>query len=211
MKRFALPVIVLACIAGLLWRFPPIRIVRLADAAAAQQSQKFDARAFAEKLWTDRLMPAMSEAADAVEVVAAIEQDARAARERFGRSVGVSRGYFYFLAGEGVIVSAEGNKIGVALKEGREASDIVLAAGPIFGNAVRDAPGLLNASEFSNSQDFNAIAQELNRRVESEVIPRLKSEAQIGRRLHFVVCVEVRNEPADLKPLKAVPVSVKFE
>lgn len=211
MKRFALPVIVLACVAGLLWRFPPIRIVRLADAAAAEQSQKFDARAFAENLWSERLMPATKDAAGAGEVVTAIERDPQTAREQFGRSVGMSRGYFYFLVGDGAIVSADGKKIGVALKDGQEAPDIVLATGPIFGNAVRDAPGLLNASEFSNSQDFNAIAQELNRRVESDVIPRLKSEAKVGRRLHFVACVEVRNEPGDLKPLKAVPVVVKFE
>jgi len=211
MKRYVVPVAVLVAVALALWRYPPIRVVSLADANAAAVAQAFDAEAFAGKLWDDQLPAAFAQAADAGKVVAAIRADAKVAKEEFGRSVGLSRGYFYFLAGVGEIVSVETNKVGVALEAGSSEADFVLVAGPVFGNAVRDATGLVNASDFINSQDFNGIAQELNRRVEAQVIPELVAEAKAGRRVRFVGCVEVRNEPGDLRPLKVVPVSVQFE
>jgi predicted lipoprotein len=86
----------------------------------------------------------------------------------------------------------------------------VLKVGPLFGNAVRDATGLVEASDFPNSQHFNAVSQELNKIVESKVLPDVVKLVKIGRRLEFVGCAEVRSEKQDLRPLKMVPLAVKL-
>jgi predicted lipoprotein len=206
MKRFVMPLVVLGVVAALLWRYPPVRIVNLAEVEASKREQAFDAADYARRVWDEQLKPILGTAHDAAEVAAAIRQDPREARTQFGRTMGVGRGYFLFLRGEGVVVSADSRQIGLSLGGGEEV-DVVLRVGPLFGNAVRDATGLVDASDFSNSQHFNAVSQELNRIVEAEVLPAVVKIAKAGRRIAFVGCAEVRNEPGDLRPLKVVPLS----
>lgn len=209
MKRLVVPVIVLGTAAALLWRYPPIRLVKLADYEAAQREAQFDAAAFARRFWDERLTAALANAADARQVLATIGVDPKMAREKFGRKVGVSRRYYYFLRGEGVVVSADKRQIGLAVSGGDEA-DVVLLVGPIFGSAVRDATGLLVASEFPNSQHFNDIMGELNKLVETRVLPPLMKAAAVGKRVEFVGCATVDVEPRDLHPLKVIPLSTTF-
>jgi predicted lipoprotein len=109
------------------------------------------------------------------------------------------------------VVSVTKKGIGLSLKSEGDEVDILLPTGLLFGNAVRDATGLLDASAFPNSQNFNDISTELNRIVEAQVLPELKSRAAIGRRVQFASCAEVVDEEKDLKPLVLIPVSVKVE
>jgi predicted lipoprotein len=107
-------------------------------------------------------------------------------------------------------VSIEPQGIGLSLGNANEA-EIVLETGLLFGNAVRDATGLTTASNFPNSQAFNDVSTELNHLVETQVIPSLKQQAQIGRRVQFVGSGEVRADATELMPLKLVPLEVHFE
>lgn len=212
MKRLVFPLIVLGALAGVFWRYPPIRIVRLSDPEATKEQGQgaVDATALAGKLWDEKLAAAIGGAYDADEVIAAIRKDPEAAGKSFGRKVGISRGYFYLVRGKGAITSVEKNKVGVALEDS-EQTDVALATGPIFGNAVRDATGLAAANDFPNSQDFNAISQELNRRVETEAAAPLAAGAKAGQRLHFVAAIEATSAPAGSEPMKAIPIVVRFD
>jgi predicted lipoprotein len=213
MKRFVLPLIVLGVVVALLWRYPPVRFRRLAEVQAAQAAAGFDAAAFARKFWDERLRPARESAADAAELIAAIRQDPKQARNQFGRSVGMSRSYFYFVRGAGTVVSSDERRIELDVNDARETAgekvaDVFLQTSLIFGNAVRDATGLLDASDYPNFKDFNAIAQELNRLAEAEIERSQLKNASVGSRVEFVGCAEVRSEPGDLRPLKVIPISV---
>jgi len=85
----------------------------------------------------------------------------------------------------------------------------VIELGFVFGNAVRDATGLIKASDYPNAQEFNDISAALNSMVETNVLPQLQEMAKVGGRIQFVGCVEVGDEEMDLKPLKVVPIEVK--
>ena len=79
-------------------------------------------------------------------------------REQFGRTVGISSSYCLFLAGTGRIVSLDEESVGLSLKaEGNEVG-VAVPLGLVFGNAVRDGTGLLQASAFPDSQVFNDIS-----------------------------------------------------
>ena len=101
-------------------------------------------------------------------------------------------------------VSVEKNSIGLAVRDGYEEVEVRLETGPVFGNVLRDGTGLLDVNDFPNSQDFNALSSEINRRVEEQVLPTLRLVA-IGDSVHFVGCAEIMDEAADLKPLRVVP------
>ena len=209
MNRAIVIIIGLIVAAGLTWVFPLFHVVSLEQAAAAKGAN-FDAATFIREFWDKQLVPSFEQANDAVEVLTAVKADPETASKTFGKAVGIGRVYFYFLRGEGMIVAVEKNGVAISLIAPDDEPDVVLKTGLLFGNAIRDATGRLQASDYANSQDYNAISKELNRIVEQEVQPTLKQDARVGRKIRFVACAEVRASSKQLLPLTMVPLQVEL-
>lgn len=209
MNRVVLVIAALFVGTGLTWFFPLFHIVPLTEVAAAKAHAMFDAATFVRKFWDKQLVPSFEQAHDATEVLTAVKTDPETARKTYGKSVGIGRVFFYFLRGEGRIVALDKTAVAVSCIAPDDEGDIALQSGKLFGNTIRDATGQLRASDYANSQDFNALSTELNYIAEQEVLPCLKEQAQVGRTIRFVACVEVRGSSNQL-PLKAIPVEVDF-
>jgi predicted lipoprotein len=191
----------------LLYFFPLFHVVPLSETRPAEAA--FEAAAYVDRFWSERLIPGTARAVDAEELVSAIGRDRQFARRTYSRSVGLGSVYYYFIKGTGRIVSVEKDFVGLSLRDDQPAVQISLATGNIFGNAVRDGTGLLDVNEFANSQDFNAVSSEINRRIEEQVLPDLRQRAAIGAGVRFVGCVEIIEE-TDLRPLRIVPFIVEL-
>lgn len=211
MKRLLPWFISVLVLGGLCWAFPPIRIRSLKETRQTQAGAEPSARGFVAAFWSSRLLPATDRAADAAAVVQAISTRPQQVREQFGRTVGVSSSYFLFLRGSARVVSADTESIGLSLKTDASEADIVVPTDFVFGNAVRDATGLLDSSDYPNAQEFNEISSQLNEIVEKQVLPEFLRVATPGKRVQFAGCAEIADEQTDLKPLKLVPIDVKGE
>jgi predicted lipoprotein len=210
MKRF-LPVAGVFVAAGAVcWLVPPFHLISLDEASANQGPVAESAAEFVEKFWETELAAALANAADAANVLASLRDDVRRAEEQYGRSVGLSRKYYFFVRGEGRVVSVDRTAVGVALTDDGEAADVLLQRGHVFGNAVRDATGLLNPSDYTNSQQFNDVSSELNRIVEARVLPALFEQSEIGRTVRFVGCAEAETRAGAVQ-LKTIPLEVEFK
>jgi predicted lipoprotein len=196
-----------ACaLAVTLFFLPLFHVVPLDNNQRRMGDAAFDPVAFVERFWADRLIPGVARAVDAAELVAALKQDHDLARRTYARSVGLGSVYYYFVAGAGRVVSVERDSVGLSLRDDQPEAQLSLATGNIFGNAVRDGTGLLDVNEFANSQDFNALSAEINRRIEEQVLPALRKRAAVGAQVRFVGCAEIVDEAADLHPLRVVPI-----
>jgi predicted lipoprotein len=211
MNRATITIAVLLAAGVLSWFFPLFRVVSRSSVQAAQSASKFDAAAFVDELWTKKLPPTFADAHDAAAVVAALRENPQQAKTEFGRTVGLGRSTLYFLQGQGTIASVDGKAVGIALTADTNEPEVSLPTGLLFGNTVRDATGLVDGNAFPNSQQFNEISTQLNRKIEETVLPSLKSQAKVGDKIRFVGCSEVTNLPRDVSPLKVIPLEVTFE
>jgi predicted lipoprotein len=211
MKRAHAILIGLAILGLFFWCFPPFHLVPLGQAKAQKQQSAFNAGASARIFWAEQLLPALDQAADASVVLDAMAANPQSALEKFGRSFGMSRASYLLLSGRGSVVSAGPEGLGISLGSSQDRAGVLLLTGLVFGNAVRDASGLLEVSDFPNSQHFNEISAELNRIVETEVIARLKEQAALGRQLLFIGCAEVTPQRRGSEPLKLIPLRFKWE
>ena len=198
-------------LAGLCWVFPLFHIVPLERAAKEKSAAVFNPTEFAEKFWSERLLKSLDQAAPAEALLPVIRASAADAKKKFGRSVGVSESYTYFITGSGRVVAASDDEIALAVTPGATNAEIVLLSGLLFGNAIRDGTGLLNVNDYPNSQDFNAISEALNHLVEMRVQPKLRELAKIGATIRFAGCAEVNDESSDLKPLKIAPIQIELK
>jgi predicted lipoprotein len=203
--------VLIAVIACICWLFPLFHIVPLKAAKAEKAAAEFNPTQFAEKFWTNQLLPSLSQTVKADVLLVAIQSDPAAAKKRFSRTIGLSGTYYYFLSGSGRVVSVSDDEISLAITPGGTNAEISVQCGLIFGDAVRDGTGLLNESAFSNSQDFNDISAALDHVVETRVLPELRRQAKVGAQISFAGCAEVDDETLDLHPLKVIPIQAKVE
>ncbi|MGD9633592.1 MAG: DUF2291 domain-containing protein [Pirellulales bacterium] len=198
--------------AGVLtWFFPLFHVVSSESQRAERERQTFNAADFVQVFWKNKLIPAFGEAADAATVLAVLRENPDQARTQYGRTAGLGRATLYFLRGGGTITSVDKKEIGISLNNGESAVDAALQTGLLFGNTVRDATGLLSGDDFPNSQQFNEISTELNRKIERSVLPALRDRAKVGDAIEFVGCAAVTNVPRDITPLRLVPLEVTFK
>jgi len=201
-------IVIIACIC---WLFPLFHVVTLKTAMAEKVAATFNATQFAEDFWTTKLLASLDKTVKAEALLPAINSDAAAAKQKFSRSVGLSEGYFYFISGSGRVVAVSDDEVSLAVTDGSTNAEVSLQTGLLFGNAVRDGTGLLNASDYPNSQDFNDISAALNHIVETRVLPKLREQAKVGAKISFVGCAEVADESTDLKPLKVIPIRTEVQ
>jgi predicted lipoprotein len=201
----------LAAVGVLSWFFPLFHVESREALRAAKEQTAFHAADFVDKHWSAQLMPALADAPEAVTVLAALRENPKLAGTQFGRTVGLGRSTLYFVRGIGTIVSVDKRQIGVSLAGSAGEADVALETGLLFGNTVRDATGLLSGDDFPNSQQFNEVSSELNRVIETTVLPSLRERARVGDTIEFVGCAAVTSVPRDYTPLKLVPLEVTFQ
>ncbi len=209
MRRVIRIIVLLVAITIWCWLLPPFHVISLRQLQKKEQLAVFDGAAFARHFWDQQLIPAGADATDAAELLAALNKDHTAAQKKFGHSPGFSSTTSFFITGSGHITAVERDAVHVALDGAPNAPDIELPTGLIFGNVVRDASGLLDASSFPNSQNFNDIAAALNHIVETDVLPALRAQAVVGKAIRFTGCVEL-DEDGKTDPWTVVPVKIDW-
>lgn len=211
MRRAGWVIALVVAIAGVCWLVPPFHLVPLERAAKQKAAATFNPAQFAETFWTNRLLASLDQTVKAEVLLPAIQSDPAAARKRYARSLGLSESYTYFVSGVGRVVTVTDKEVLLEVSAGAGQPEIALPIGLIFGNAVRDGTGLINVNDYPNSQDFNAISAELNRIIETRVLPKLRELARVGVRIRFAGCAEINDAATDLRPLRVVPVLAEVE
>jgi predicted lipoprotein len=193
----------------LFWFFPLFHIVSLHQVAKQQQNAVFDANVLAREFWKIKLLPAVDHATPISDLWKALAADPVAARKKFGHSPGMSSVTYFLIQGSGKITKAEKDAVQLA-PDGANPEIVKLSTGLVFGNAVRDCTGLMNGSDFPNSQDFNDLSTALNHIVETEVIPALREKAAPGKMLRFAGCLEIEEGETPKIP-RIVPIRIEIE
>lgn len=161
-----------------------------------QRSQAFSATEYARDFWDNQLFAVLDKAVDAGELIELFNTDMGEAVKRYGKAPGVSRVYAYLLRGEGKIIAIAEDGPELSVREPQTNPDICIVTGLyIPGSAVRDASGLIDVSEFSNTMKFNEISGEINKIVVKEVIrPFLDKNPSVGMTVRFFGATQVATD-----------------
>lgn len=188
--------------------FVPLFKVRSLEELSQRESVAFNADKFVEEFWHGPLQELRNQGVSAEVLIGELVTNPEEAAKRYGRSLGISSTTYYLISGVGLVLSLENEEIAIDVNEDLNADPLV-NLGPVFGNAIRDGTGLLDINSFANTQDFNAVSFEINRRVEEQVFPVLREQAVPGSKIKFSGAVEVSNSNASL-PLLLIPFSVEI-
>ncbi|SDL50694.1 Predicted lipoprotein [Catalinimonas alkaloidigena] len=193
---------------ALLLLYNSVYFRKLSEVQAEATTRQFDAKAYAERMWTETLPPRLQEAQELDTLVTLLRTQPEATFEKHSNALGIGNLRYFLVKGEGTLTAIHENDMTLALKGG---TDVRLATEFIFGNAVRDASGLVDIQEFDNTMDINYISEELNAIIRQNVVPPFKQQAKVGEQVHFTGAIQLNKAHLDLKSIEIIPISLESQ
>lgn len=207
MGRKVLKCVIVAVIIFLI-AYNSIYFKKLNEVKAEQAVKTFDAASYAQNFWDKKLMPSLNSAIDAGKLIPMLQTEPKQAFDTYSHALGIGNLRYFLIQGKGAITAVDSDDITLSIA-GLPGQKIKIATEYIFGNAARDATGLININEFSKTMDFNNVSAEINAIIRKKVLPLLK-RAKVGDAISFTGAIELNKEHLNLSQIEAVPVAVNI-
>src|SRR5215831_14540728 len=181
---------------------------KLDEVKASKAATEFNAAQYAQTFWNTKLIPNLSKAVDLNQLTAMLSTDPAKTFDTYSHALGIGNLRYFLVKGKGTITSVNEDDVSVLLQSDSSKKTITLATEYIFGNAVRDATGLINVNEFKNTMDFNNVSAELNKIIREKVLPTFKQKAKKGDTVEFTGAIELNKEHFDLSKIEVIPIRI---
>jgi predicted lipoprotein len=178
---------------------------KISELKAAEKS--FDAPAYAKNLVQNELPSIAAKAIKLDTLLAQLATTPAPLFKKHGHSLTIGSSKFFMVNGTGTITSIDDSGVTVRTEQKNE---IKIATEYIFGNGIRDATGLINLRDFSNTTDLSNISSEINKIIRKEVVPPFSALAKVGSQIVFAGSLELNEAHLDLKDIELLPVSLQI-
>lgn len=179
---------------------------KLDEVKAGIIADQFNPIAFAENLWNNELPLVLDQAIDIDKLTDLLKTHPTEAFDNYSNALGIGNIRYFLVSGQGMITDI--TEYGVGLVTTNNNLHVRIATELIFGNAVRDASGLVDINDFSNTMDFNNISAGINSIIRTAVVPEFIALAEPGRLVTFTGAMELNRQHLHLDDPEVIPVSV---
>ena len=200
----------LALILLLVVGYNSVYIKKLSEVKAAATSGKFDAAAYAQSFWRDKLTPGLNQATALPELLVMLQADKDGTFRAHSHALGIGNLRYFLVKGEGNITAINENDLTISLQPDSVGKEVKIATEFVYGNAVRDALGLLNINDFNNTMDMNNVSAELNKKIRTEILPPFLAQARKGNLVQFTGAIELNQVHLRLDEIEVIPISLKL-
>jgi predicted lipoprotein len=177
-------VLVVLWFAGLIATVKPIEKAR-SVAAIAQGGTAFDKVKYVDSIWQSRVLPAVETTSTSIDkLIPALEKDPESAVKEFGNNVGGAYNFLIYFTGtvSSVDTSSMTGTVTVNADYENGHLPVKVQIGPIIlGTALRDALKFISFEQFLNQIQYGGVSDELNSRVEKDVVSKLDLKTLKGK------------------------------
>lgn len=180
------------------------------DEKKASANKEFDAKSYARKYFDSKLLPALNKAVDIDNLRGMLLADANKTFDEHSHALGIGNVKYFLVKVEGEITGINENDLTILSKADSTQDAYTIATEFVYGNALRDASGLIGLNEFSNTMDINNVSEEINKIVRNEVLPSFKKTVKKGDVVQFFGAIELNKEHLDVENIEIIPISLKI-
>ena len=174
------------------------------------RSRDFDAPAFAKRLWEQQLPARLDSAVSLQLLLAALHKDPASALDRYANAIDLGNVRYSLVKGAGKVMSVNEDDVDILTTASGTPVTVQMATEYVYGNAIRDASGLVDIKDFTQTMDLNNISAELDKRVRKEVLPAFRATVKKGDSVSFAGAVELNREHLKLDKLVLTPGKIKI-
>jgi len=200
---------IIVVVVVLLVAYNSVYFKKLDQVKAEQTAKTFNASSYAQNFWDKKLTPGLKDAIAIEKLIPMLNANPAQTFDNYSHALGIGNLRYFLIQGKGTITAIDADDITVSIA-GLQGQKVKIATEYIFGNAARDAMGLININDFHNTMDFNNVSAEINAIIRSRVLPQLK-HAKVGNGISFTGAIELNKEHLNLAQIEAVPVAINIQ
>ncbi len=171
---------------------------------------RFDPVSFSKKLWEEKMPATKDSAVSLSQLMETIGKDKEAGFRQYTRALAIGNYRYALVKTEALVEEVKEDEVLLSLNHGDSVIHIKLATEFIYGNAIRDASGLVEVKDFPNTADLNSISEELNKIVRVTVIPPVKGKIKKGDQISVVAALELNKEHIHWQGMELYPVHIQI-
>lgn len=187
-----------------------VYFTKLDEHKSSQSATEFNATVYANKFWNSNLIPNLNKSVELSTLTELLSTNPDKAFNDYSHALGIGNLRYFLIKGKGEIESVQDDNVTVIFETETKKQQIILATEYIFGNAVRDASGLININEFTNTMDFNNVSAEINKIIREQVLPPFKQKVNTGNLIEFTGAIELNKEHLTLSNIEVIPIQIKI-
>jgi predicted lipoprotein len=181
---------------------------KLDEVKAASSSKAFNATTFARNFYDTKLLLRTDSAVDLSVLISLLRSEPGQAFEKYSHALAIGNIRYFLVRGEGKVTSIGDYATAVELTDQSAKANINIATEFVYGNAIRDASGLLNLNDFGNTADFNSISENINSIVRNEVLPGFVAKAKPGIDVSFAGAIELNEKYLDIDSIEVIRIQL---
>ena len=186
--------------------YKSIYIKKLDQHLAKNTIKQFDATSYANTYYSD-LLPKANSSVEVSTLLEQLKQNPKAAFEQYGRALGISNIKYFLTKGNAVVTAINESSIDVQLQDSSK-QQVTIATEFVYGNAVRDASGLVDLKSFTSTSDLNNVSAAVNKKIREEILPPFKKVVQVGDSISFTGAIELNQKFPSLDHIEIVPITI---
>ncbi len=177
---------------------------KLSDVKNANK-ENFDFKAYADSIYYKGILKSKKNIA-LTDLIAMVQSNPETAFKKYGNRLGIGNSAYFMIQSTGKIIDIKDGLYTIAdAKNGV----IYIDTKYIFGNAIRDASGLVKLTDFKTNAQFNKVSESLNDIIRNEVIPNAIKKVGIGDSVSFSGAIKLSKKQSLFKDITVIPSQIK--
>ncbi|MFT3844263.1 MAG: DUF2291 domain-containing protein [Lacibacter sp.] len=170
----------------------------------------FNAAEFSKKLWNEKMPAKIDSAVDLLSLIDAVTKNPETAISKQTNALAIGNYRYALVKLNATVSEVKEDEILLIAPSADSVLNVLLATEFIYGNAVRDASGLVQVKDFPNTSDLNSISEELNKIIRATIIPSFKTSIKKGDKVNVVAAIELNKEHIHWQGLELLPVRLQI-
>ena len=183
--------------------------IKKRNTPAGDADGQFDAAGFTAKLWTDKLPAKLDSAIDLAAFISAVQANRDEAFARYSNALAIGNYRYSLVKLRGAVTAIHEDDMIVQVPHADSLLKVKLVTEYVYGNALRDASGLVDIKSISDPAALNDISAAFNKMVRTTVLPAFKKQLQPGQQVEVTGAVQLNKEHPRFDALELIPVRVK--
>jgi predicted lipoprotein len=170
----------------------------------------FDVPVFSKKLWEEKMPVKIDSAIDLSVLIATINKDGEAAINKYTNALAIGNYRYALVKLNATVADVKEDEVVLSVPNDDSTLTVNLATEFIYGNAVRDASGVVAVKDFPNTADLNGISEELNKIIRATVLPSFKATVKKGDKINAVAAMELNKAHIHWQGIELLPLRLQI-
>lgn len=170
----------------------------------SQKNSKFNFKTYADSLYYNGILKS-NNSIEANQLLALVKSNPDSAFKAYGNRLGIGESAYFMINAQGKLLEKNENSLKIDTENGVTMN---VDTKFIFGNAIRDASGLVKLTDFKTNADFNKVSEELNTVIREKAIPENLKNINKGDVISVTGAIKLKKRKLDTPELQILPIKI---